>query len=268
MKRYRKVIFVGSDNLCESIMAEAVLKKVAENRPLEVISRGLVVLFPEPVNSKAAEVLEDNQLQASKAYSEELVKEDITEDTLIFTMTEAQAQKVVSMYQDACDVAVLREFVGAKGDTVTPTGEIANYQAAFEHLDLLVKAAARLIFEPIDQEFAREQAQSEAVGADVVEQVVQQVFEETVQEILGDEISAAAEEEKKRREQALAEEYQQIVEKTAAREAAREEAARAEVSEYKQLYQEIVKRKNELDGWGEPPEGYVDDDTVDMSDAY
>lgn len=247
-------------------MAEAVLKKVAVNRPLEVISRGLVVLFPEPVNSKAVEVLENNQLQASKTYSEELVKEDITEDTLILTMTEAQAQKVISMYETTCDVAVLREFAGAKEDTVTPTGEIANYQVAFEYLDLLVKAAARQIFEPIDQEIAREQEQ--AVNSAMVYQVAQQVFEETVQEIPEEEISAAAEEEKRQREQAMAEEYQQIVEKTAARAAAREEADRAGESEYKQKYQEIVKRNNERDGWGEPPEGYVDDDTVDMSEAY
>lgn len=266
MKRYRKVIFVGMDNLCESIMAEAVLKKVAENRPLEVVSRGLVVLFPEPVNSKAVEVLEHNQLQASKNYSEELVKEDITEDTLIFTMTEAQAQKVLSNYPTDCDVAVLREFVGAKGDTVTPTGEIANYQAAFEHLDLLVKAAARLIFEPIDQEIAREQELSGS--SDATEQMIQQSEDSPAQGSQGEESTPVSEEEKRQREQALAEEYQQIVEKTAAREAAREEAARAELSEYKQLYQEIVKRNSERDGWGEPPEGYVDDDTVDMSEAY
>ena len=66
MKRYRKVILAGADNTCESIMAEAIFRNIAGKRPLDIISRGLVVLFPEPVNPKAIAVLEENHLQASK----------------------------------------------------------------------------------------------------------------------------------------------------------------------------------------------------------
>ena len=46
VKRYRKVILAGADNTCESVMAEAIFKNIAGERPLEIISRGLVVLFP------------------------------------------------------------------------------------------------------------------------------------------------------------------------------------------------------------------------------
>ena len=246
-KRYHKIILAGEDNICESIMAEAILKNVAADRPLEIISRGLVVLFPEPVNPKAVEVLEANHLKASKSYSEELTIHDITEETLILTLKESQAQKIVATMDPACDVATLRGFVGYKGDPVTPSGDISNYQDAFEHLDLLVKAAAQIIFEPIDRELVKE---TKPLSIEDVEKVVQQVFEESVQKTLGEDVltvEAAAEQVKLQHEKELEEEYRLVVEKTAAREAAREAAKESEISEYKLLYEEI-KAKNKKSG--------------------
>lgn len=243
MKRYRKIILAGADNICESIMAEAIFKNISANRPLEIISRGLVVLFPEPVNPKAIEVLEKNHLTASKQYSEELTADDITEDTLILTMKESQAQKILVTMDSVCDVATLRGFVGYKGDTVTPSGDLSRYEEAFEHLDLLVKAAAQLIFEPIDEELAKE---PKPLSIEDVEKVVQQVFEESVQEAMSED-----ENEKRKVQQELEEEYLRVVEKTAAREAAREAAKEAEVSGYKLLYEEIKARKNKDENYQE-----------------
>ena len=240
VKRYRKVILAGADNTCESVMAEAIFKNIAGERPLEIISRGLVVLFPEPVNPKADAVLQANHLQASKNYSEKLTIDDITEDTLILALREAQAQKILNTLDPACDVSTLRGFVGYKGDTETPSGDLSNYQDAFENLDLLVKAAAQLIFEPIDDELAKE---PKPLSMAEVERVVQQVFEESVQETLGSGANTVSQELKQKHEKELEEEYMRVVEKTAAREAAREAAKESEVSEYKLLYEEI-KAKN------------------------
>lgn len=246
-KRYRKVILVGEDNLCESIMSEAILKAVAADRPLEILSRGLVVLFPEPVNPKVVQILEQNHLTPSKSYSEELKPEDITEDTLILTLKETQAHKILTGMEPDCDVATLRGFVGYKGDPVTPSGDLSCYQDAFEHLDLLVKAAAQIIFEPIDRELAEE---PKPLSIEEVEKVVQQVFEETVQESMAEDaeaVKAVAEQLKQKQEKQLEEEYLRVVEKTAAREAAREAAKEAEISEYKRLYEEIKARKSDDD---------------------
>lgn len=261
-KRYHKIILTGEDNICESIMAEAILKNVAADRPLEIISRGLVVLFLEPVNPKVVEILEANHLNASKSYSEELSINDVTEQTLILTMKESQAQKILATMDPACDVATLRGFVGYKGDTVTPSGDIANYQAAFEHLDLLVKAAAQMIFEPIDAALDRE---PKPLSKEDVAKVVQQVFEESVQETLGVDavtVEAAAEKVKIQHEKELEEEYRRVVEKTAAREAAREAAKEAEVSEYKLLYEEI-KAKNKKSGNDNRDIDHEDDNDID-----
>ncbi|MDO5409922.1 MAG: hypothetical protein Q4F21_05645 [Lachnospiraceae bacterium] len=245
-KQYRKIILAGADNICESIMSEAIFKNIAGDRPLEIISRGLVVLFPEPVNPKAETVLKQNNLQPSKHYSEELTIDDVTADTLILTMKESQAQKIIATMDPDCDIATLRGFVGYKGDPVTPSGDVENYQLAFEHLDLLVKAAAQIIFAPIDEELAKEpKPLSPRLAEKVVKQLPEALDEqEAVQE--EDEQDTARMECKLQTEKKLEEEYWEVVKKTAEREAAREAAKEAEVSEYKLLYEEI-KAKNKSD---------------------
>ena len=52
MKRYDKLIFVSNGDTCRGPMAEAILKSKYLLEELEIESKGLVVLFPEPVNPK------------------------------------------------------------------------------------------------------------------------------------------------------------------------------------------------------------------------
>ena len=49
---YRKIIIVGETNIGRSFMAECILRGILQKRNcqnIEVVSRGLVVLFSEPV---------------------------------------------------------------------------------------------------------------------------------------------------------------------------------------------------------------------------
>ena len=57
MKKYDRLIFVSNSDTCRGPMAEAILKSKFLLSELEVESRGLVVLFPEPVNQKAEAIL-------------------------------------------------------------------------------------------------------------------------------------------------------------------------------------------------------------------
>ena len=55
-----KYIFVSTNNTCRSFMAEVVLRQKVEESELdsvEVSSRGLVVLFEEPVHVRAADIV-------------------------------------------------------------------------------------------------------------------------------------------------------------------------------------------------------------------
>ena len=58
MEKYDRVIFVSSDDTCKGPMAEGVMKGLIRGRALTTASRGMVVLFPEPINPKAAKAAE------------------------------------------------------------------------------------------------------------------------------------------------------------------------------------------------------------------
>lgn len=151
MDPVRKVLFICKENDCRSIMAEAVMNAVKGDRELIVESRGLVVLFPEPLNPKAVAVLKSNQMEPAKKYSQEFVpEEDVTEGTLILTMSDREKALVLeqsSRFPVPAAVWTLGEFSGKPGDIPTPYGgTLADYGAYYEYIDLLVKMAAEKLF--------------------------------------------------------------------------------------------------------------------------
>ena len=50
MKRYDRLIFVSSSDTSVGPMAEAILQSKYLLEELEITSKGVVVLFPEPIN--------------------------------------------------------------------------------------------------------------------------------------------------------------------------------------------------------------------------
>ena len=65
----KKIIFVSTNNTCRSFIAESVLRKYlkdAHRRDIQVESKGLVVLFPEPVHTKAADLVRKSGIEMNK----------------------------------------------------------------------------------------------------------------------------------------------------------------------------------------------------------
>lgn len=137
---YQRLIFVCTGNTCRSPMAKAIYERMDEVKHIEVLSRGIVVLFPEPANPKAAAVLKNNDLSIEEHEARRLEAEDITEDTLILTMTEKQKESILEEYPFATDVYTLKEFVGLEGDVNDPYGgSLLDYEECFHELSQLVK---------------------------------------------------------------------------------------------------------------------------------
>ena len=88
---FEKIVFVGESGTCREPMAAAILKDLGIKGTAEILPRGLVVLFPEPLNQKAEAVMISNGLPTEGYMSSPLTEEDLEGDVLVLTMEEKQA---------------------------------------------------------------------------------------------------------------------------------------------------------------------------------
>lgn len=141
MKRYDRLIFVSNSDTALGPMAEAVLQSKFLLEELAITSKGLVVLFPEPINPKAEAVLASKGLSMKDHMSDPLEKEDFDDRTLILTLDGALRQKVLAEFEpDREDlVRVLTEYVGIQEEITNPYGgSLADYGLCYEELEVLI----------------------------------------------------------------------------------------------------------------------------------
>lgn len=137
---YDRIIFVCEGNHSKGPMAETIYKSLTENESIPAISRGLVVLFSEPVNEKAVSVLENHGLTCAVEFSKELTKDDITENALILTMTDKQKKQTLDKYKIENDIFSIKEFNGEEGEVKDPYGgTLVDYEECYNELLRLIK---------------------------------------------------------------------------------------------------------------------------------
>ena len=117
--QYKKLIFVTNDNFTLGPMAEWMMKDLAKDRADCIFSKGLVVLFSEPMNEKVGLTLAKHHVVCGDKVASNLTKEDLTEDTCVLTMTFAEKVKVMEGF-DFDQVFTIMEFLGDEGDVVEP----------------------------------------------------------------------------------------------------------------------------------------------------
>jgi len=121
-------------------MAEEIYKSLERESDRKVISRGLVVLFSEPINPKAEIVLNKHDLDSNNHVAKGLKASDIEENTLILTMSASQKKKVLEKFSDAKDVFTIKEYAGEMGDVVDPYGStLVEYEECYIELARLIK---------------------------------------------------------------------------------------------------------------------------------
>ena len=123
MKKYDKLIFVSGSDTSTSPMAEALLESKYLLEDILIESKGLVVLFPEPVNPKAEAVLDRIGLTMKDHASTPLLQEDFDVRTLILTMDSAQKEKILMDYANVKNLYTLTEYIKAEGEGGDPYGK-------------------------------------------------------------------------------------------------------------------------------------------------
>lgn len=137
MKEYNRILFVCGSDTCRAPMAAGILAEYNLKQPVEILSRGLVVLFPEPLNQKAEAVMISNGINMEGFMSQQLTEEDMTEDTLVLVMERTQMEKLFEKFGNVNpeNVHVLTELVGDELEIIDPYGgTLQAYGLCYETL--------------------------------------------------------------------------------------------------------------------------------------
>ena len=150
MEKLERIIFVGRSGNCREPMAMGILEDCVLKVQVEVLARGLVVSFPEPMNQKAEAVLISNGITLENFTSVQLSNNDITEHTLILTMENSQREKILNQYKNAHveNVYVLTELVGDELEILDPYGgALPAYGLCYETLRKSIKKLVKMLNE-------------------------------------------------------------------------------------------------------------------------
>lgn len=160
-----KLIFVCTENTCQSPMAETIFKHIDHDLDLEVFSRGLVVLFPEPVNPKTEKVLGTHGMLVENHVTRQFKAEEVDSQTLILTMTVMQKRRLATDFFINDNVYTIREFAGIHGDIADPYGKgIEEYETCFTELyELMDKVIYRLFYGRLPEDAAEKPRGDEGI---------------------------------------------------------------------------------------------------------
>ncbi|MCR5628827.1 phosphotyrosine protein phosphatase [Eubacterium sp.] len=139
MLDFTKIIFVSKTDTGRGPLACEIMKKMLGSYA-GIESRGLVVLFPEPMNPKMVAIAASKGINLEDRVSVQLTEEDFDSKTLVLTMDEKYKTVIYDDYTNAVNVYTVKEFVGDDGDLENPYGgELMDYGRVYENLEELTK---------------------------------------------------------------------------------------------------------------------------------
>lgn len=140
MQKYHQIMFLSESDTSRGPMAAEILRNQTLNREYDIISRGLIVLFPEPVNQKAEAIMASHKLSMASYQSKMFDPDEIEADTLVLAMNMSQKQKVMSECGIEENIYTLSEFVQEEEQIGHPIGQpLSEYGKCFETIERLIK---------------------------------------------------------------------------------------------------------------------------------
>jgi len=140
----RRIIFVSNGDTACGPLACILLQNTKLEWELDIESRGLVVLFPEPFNEKLEAVAASHGMSLAGHVARQLTKDDVKDDTLFLTMELSQKIRLMEDYGDEIHAVSLGEMLGDPDlEIVPPYGEeLPAYGECYELLDRLMRRLA------------------------------------------------------------------------------------------------------------------------------
>ena len=150
MKKYDKVLFVSHSDTSRGPMAEAILQHKLLLEDILVDSKGMIVLFPEPVNPKAKDVLAQHNLELPDHEAVPFGVDDFDERTLILTMEQAQKEKIQEEYgEKVCNLYTLAEYSQSEQEDIyDPHGKaLEEYGHCFDMLEQVISRLTEVLLQ-------------------------------------------------------------------------------------------------------------------------
>ena len=153
MREYDRIIFVGNRGNSREVMAACLLSRSTLTYHPEILARGLVVLFPEPLNQKAEAVLISNGFTLEGFVSQQLEEEDLTEHSLVITFERETFEKIRNMWPKIRNLHVLTEITGDELEIFDPVGqEIVTYGLCYTAIEKTVAKLAEILNQGLPEE--------------------------------------------------------------------------------------------------------------------
>jgi len=152
----KRILLVCTGNTCRSPMAEALFRRMAEERgvPAEVKSAGVAALAGQPMSRHAADVLRAKGIDPSGFRSSEVSAADVAWADMILTMTSHHKRHLLERFPEAVEKTyALKEFASAEGETAELVKE---REALVAELQLKIALGQPIASEERDRLYALE----------------------------------------------------------------------------------------------------------------
>ena len=147
---WNNILIIGENNVCNSYMCGVILGDLLKQSNIDDISvqsRGLVVLFSEPVAPLAISALAAHDYIIDVFRSAQLTKEDVAGADLIITMTDEQVGRLLKDYPCDAICMSLGRFLGKELDMPDLSeGSREEYEKGFENFEKWMREVADRLF--------------------------------------------------------------------------------------------------------------------------